>query len=105
MRKKFIVRNEPFVCGNCGYENPPLRAGCRNHCRKCLYSLHVDLETPGDRESECGGLMKPVGLDYSGKKGYVIVHQCEKCGKKIKNKAAEDDDQEALRILAGGAVI
>lgn len=38
--------------------------------------------------------MKPVGLDYSGKKGYQIIHQCTKCNKVSRNKVAVDTNQE-----------
>jgi hypothetical protein len=36
--------------------------------------------------------MKPSAIDQDGKKGWMIVHRCEKCGKTIRNKAAPDDD-------------
>ena len=100
MKKRFIVINEEFTCKNCGHKNVPLKGSCRNHCNKCLYSLHVDKKTPGDRESKCGGLMKPVQLEHSGKKGFIIIHHCEKCKKEIRNKVAPDDNQESLRNLS-----
>jgi hypothetical protein len=99
-KKRFIVIDEPFTCKHCGYKNPPLETSCRNHCKKCLHSLHVDKETPGDRESRCGGLMEPIYLDYSGKKGFVIVHKCTKCNKEMRNKKADDDNEEAIRNLS-----
>ena len=88
--------NEPFICLHCGHENPPAPKTCRNHCQKCLCSLHVDRDTPGDRLSECGGLMKPVGIDVKGGQMEVIIFRCEKCGKGGRNKIAEDDDRGAL---------
>lgn len=91
-RKDFTKRNEGFKCLKCDETNPPAVKSSRNHCRRCLFSLHVDLETPGDRGSDCCGLMEPIGLDYKGKKGFMIVHRCVECGKEMKNKAAEDDD-------------
>ena len=100
MKKRFIVINEKFICKNCGHENMPLKGSCRNHCSECLYSLHVDEKTPGDRESKCGELMKPVQLEHSGKKGFIIVHRCQKCGKEMRNKVAPDDNQESLRNLS-----
>ena len=39
--------------------------------------------------------MKPTWIDYNAKKGNMIVHECEKCEKKMKNKVLEDDDLEA----------
>lgn len=99
-RKNFIVRNESFSCQNCGHDNPPLPGSCRNHCQECLYSLHVDDSVPGDRASDCGALMKPIELDYSGKKGHIIVHKCTKCEKEMRNKVAEDDSQDAIIALS-----
>jgi DNA-directed RNA polymerase subunit RPC12/RpoP len=89
----FIARQERFVCGHCGKSVEPLEKGSyRNHCPECLWSRHVDRDGPGDRLSECLGMMKPVAIDSTGKKGWMIVHTCEKCGKEIRNIAAPDDD-------------
>ncbi len=89
----FIARQEPFVCENCDKDVFPLKSGSyRNHCPYCLWSKHVDDKGPGDRASECEGLMKPIALDQNNKKGFIIIHKCEKCGKQISNKAAVDDD-------------
>ncbi len=89
----FIPRQEAFICEHCGMSNEPLKKGSyRNHCSHCLYSKHVDDLGPGDRLSPCGGLMEPIALDQHGKKGWVILHRCIKCGKEILNKAAPDDD-------------
>lgn len=68
--------------------------GYTNHCPKCLYSRHVDVN-PGDRAEECGGLMKPVQLIMK-KRNYSIVHQCETCGEERTNKCAPDDDLDVL---------
>lgn len=95
-RKNFIMHNESFLCERCGKPNKPLKGGCRNHCCFCLYSKHVDKNVPGDRKSDCGGLMKPISLDQSGKKGYVIVHECTVCGKTMRNKCAPDDSIDAM---------
>jgi hypothetical protein len=89
----FIPRQESFVCENCGFEVEMLKHGtCRNHCPKCLYSKHVDADGPGDRASSCQGLMRSIAIDTDTKKGFVIMHKCEKCGKEIRNKAAPDDE-------------
>ena len=89
----FIPREEPFVCENCGQPVQPLLKGTyRNHCPRCLYSKHVDLDGPGDRLSPCQGLLQPTGIDQDSKKGYIILYRCTKCRKKSKNKAAPDDD-------------
>lgn len=88
----FIAREEPFTCAFCSKDVSPLERGSyRNHCPKCLRSLHVDDKGPGDRASVCKGIMHPKSLDHSSKKGWVIIHVCEKCGKRIPNKVAPDD--------------
>lgn len=92
----FVVINESFICLNCGEINPKLKGSCRNHCRKCLYSLHVDENSPGDRKSACFGLMEPVSIDHSGKKGWIVLHKCQKCGKMMKNKEAPDDNFDRI---------
>ena len=67
--------NTGFVCRHCGREVLPLTGGSyRNHCPFCLYSLHVDI-IPGDRASECGGLMEPVGIIHNSGKGWQIVSE------------------------------
>ncbi|MFA4891206.1 MAG: RNHCP domain-containing protein [Candidatus Gracilibacteria bacterium] len=96
----FISVNEGFKCLNCGEKNPPADKTCRNHCRKCLWSLHVDKTLPGDRESDCLGLMEPISLDQNGRKGFIIFHKCQKCGKMIPNKVASDDNQEEIIKLS-----
>lgn len=55
--------NEAFVCKVCGRTAVPQGAGSdhRNHCPNCLSSLHVDIE-PGDRASDCGGIMDPIAV-------------------------------------------
>lgn len=99
-------RNAGFICSVCGTEVTPLAGGsCRNHCPSCLCSLHVDVN-PGDRAQECGGIMRPVGAELTGRKGWVILHRCERCGAERKNRAALDDprqpdDLDALSRLAG----
>ncbi len=81
--------------------NPKAKKTCRNHCRFCMFSMHVDDIIPGDRKSKCFGLMEPIFIDYSGKKGYQIMHRCLKCGKEILNKLASDDNiKEVTRIVA-----
>jgi hypothetical protein len=58
----------------------------------------VDI-VPGDRENPCKGIMRPVAIESNSKKGYVIVHKCNKCGEIKRNKSAEDDDfDEILKI-------
>ena len=74
----------------------------RNHCPFCLCSKHVDC-MPGDRASDCGGIMDAVGVLYNPAKGWQLIHQCRKCGARAKNKIAEstiqEDDQALIRAL------
>jgi len=94
----FIARQEQFVCEHCGKPVEPLEQGSyRNHCPHCLWSKHVDRDGPGDRASICQAPMEPVQLDYDGKKGWLVVHVCTKCGKRIPNKTAPDDDLSVLK--------
>lgn len=89
--KQFNEVDEEFICENCGKKVEKLGYSCRNHCNYCLYSKHVD-KNPGDREEQCHGMLEPIGIEMSNKKGYVIVYKCKKCGQIRKNKAAKDDD-------------
>ena len=86
--------NNRFICRYCNREVQLLTNGSyRNHCPFCLYSLHVD-RIPGDRSSECFGLMKPVTYRYTSKKGDQIMHKCETCRKEQWNIIAENTVQE-----------
>lgn len=84
---RFTKNDAGFVCANCGFEVLPLEVTSRNHCPKCLCSLHVDV-FPGDRAADCGGILSPISCEPDPKKGYVIIHKCRKCGEIRKNKAA-----------------
>lgn len=62
--------SDSFTCRVCGRLVTPQSAGTdhRNHCPNCLSSLHVDIE-PGDRASDCGGIMEPAaGLGAQGRR-------------------------------------
>lgn len=89
-----------FTCENCGKEVSYMAYGTknRNHCPFCLYSLHVDNEI-GDRKSNCGGLMKPVGKMYKPDGEEVLVHECVNCGLVRKNRVAGDDSFELVEKL------
>jgi len=92
MEQKLFSKNDNgFPCANCGFIVKPLGYSSRNHCPKCLCSLHVDVN-PGDRANECRGIMDPVHVDTDAKKGYIISHKCRKCGEIKRNKYADDDD-------------
>ena len=85
--------NDNFICENCGFEVTKHPEGsARNHCPICLYSKHLDQDFPGDRASDCGGIMQPVGIDHKKNKWNMIRHRCIKCKKEILNKVAPDDN-------------
>ena len=89
----FKMINDSFECENCGYlvEKHP-EGSARNHCPKCLHSKHLDKDFPWDRKSDCHGLMKPVWQEMRKNKWTMIIHECQKCGKRMLNKLAPDDD-------------
>ena len=101
--------NTGFLCLQCGLDVLALSNGSyRNHCPRCLYSRHVD-RRPGDRASSCRSLMQPVGLTYKAKKGWQIVHRCERCRTLSVNKVATDtvqpDDYRALAAVTAPALL
>ncbi len=90
--KKFTRTIEDFVCGNCGAQVKG--DGYTNHCPKCLWSKHVDIN-PGDRLEKCGGLMKPAAIAKEGK-GFMITHQCVRCGFERRKRVEEGDDFDVV---------
>ncbi len=97
----FIIKNDGFVCEFCHEPNPPAKATCRDHCRKCLIGKHVDGDLPGDRESNCYGKMEAIAvLPGTKKTDYVLLYHCDKCGLERKNRAAPDDNLEAILKVA-----
>jgi hypothetical protein len=64
----------------------------RNHCPRCLWSHHVD-QLPGDRASDCGSPMRPVGVRHHSAKGFQLIHRCERCGATSVNRVASGTDQ------------
>ena len=96
MSRKFERRKEDFICENCGHRI--VGNGYTNHCPACLFSKHVDVN-PGDRKCQCLGLMEPIGT-ISSRKGYTIIHRCQKCGAVKKNKSAKNDSFEAILAVS-----
>jgi len=92
--KRFTMIDEEFICEHCHKKVPKLNYTARDHCPYCLYSKHVDI-FPGDRDNNCKGLMKPIGLDKY-KDSYKIVYQCEKCLEFHRNIMASDDDYDKI---------
>ncbi len=91
----FLKNDTEFICKNCGKKVEKLGYTSRDHCNNCLYSLHVDI-TPGDRENKCRGLLIPINVIETSKKGQVIIYKCKKCGSKVRNIVAKDDNKEEI---------
>lgn len=97
--KTFSKNDNEFICRVCGKSVPVLNSSSRDHCTRCLCSIHVDIN-PGDRQNDCMGTLIPIEIETSSKKGYVIKYKCEKCGKLHNNKAANDDNfQTILQVM------
>ena len=93
--------NDSFTCKVCGRLMTPESAGSdhRNHCNNCLCSLHVDIE-PGDRASDCGGIMEPVAVWVRKGGEWAIIHRCRRCGALSSNRVAADDNPMKLMSIA-----
>lgn len=96
--KKFTMRDEEFICLNCGKKVLPLNYTARDHCPYCLYSLHVDIN-PGDRLNNCKGLLKPIGIEKF-RDTYKIVYTCDKCHQNHRNVMANDDSMDEIIKLS-----
>lgn len=106
--KRFSKNDEGFTCLACGKNVLPLGYTSRNHCPFCLSSLHIDVN-PGDRANGCGGILRPIRAIPDPRKGYIIVHRCQRCGAVVRNKAAHEakiqpDDTELLIRLTAGPI-
>ena len=88
------MKDDEFICENCGMEVKKLNYTARDHCPFCLYSKHVDIN-PGDRLNTCKGLLEPVAIEKY-KNTYKIIYKCEKCNQTHKNIMAKDDDMEKI---------
>jgi len=93
--------DETFECKLCGRTVVPDGAGSdhRNHCPYCLSSKHLDIE-PGDRESDCGGLMEPISVWVRKNGEWAIIHRCRICGAISSNRIAADDNPMKLMSIA-----
>ena len=78
----FVKNDNEFICQNCGKK-----------VEKLKYTSDI---TPGDRKNECKGLLVPINVEETSKKGKVIVYRCSRCGKEIRNIVAQDDNQEEI---------
>ena len=86
-----LKRDQPFICHWCGAEVPPGGARVRDHCPVCLRGRHVDGAVPGDRASDCGGVLEPVAFSLEGRSGVVIAYRCARCGHAFRARAHPDD--------------
>lgn len=94
--RRFSKRKEDFTCDVCGAK--VAGTGYTDHCPNCLWSKHVDIN-PGDRASDCKGLMKPVKATHD-RNWFLIEYRCETCKAKKIVTAAESDNMDAIfRIL------
>ena len=107
-RKKYennYYKNPPsteiFTCKFCGHEVLPEGAGSkhRNHCPYCLSSKHLDIE-PGDRASDCRGIMEPIAVWVRKNDEWAIIHRCRICGTLSSNRIAADDNPIKLMSIA-----
>lgn len=107
----FNQPTDAFLCAHCDTTVPGEALGTqqRNHCPRCLRSLHVDI-TVGDRRSLCKGVMEPISLWVRHGQELALLHRCQRCGVIRSNRIAGDDDPESLRELfrllevAGGVI-
>lgn len=89
-RSNPIAINEGFECGHCGFDVPPAPGSAvRNHCPRCLRSMHVDGAVPGDRAASCGGLMDPEDPILAAGE-FRVTHRCRRCGFTRRNRLATD---------------
>jgi hypothetical protein len=93
--------HESFKCVHCrAFIGPTVSGGKhRNHCPLCLYSRHVDDKRPGDRASDCGAKMAPIGRFLRSDGEPMIVHRCLGCGFVRANRLAADDNMLAFDDL------
>jgi DNA-directed RNA polymerase subunit RPC12/RpoP len=76
--KKFTMIDEPFICEVCGKKVEKLNYTARDHCNHCLSSKHLDIN-PGDRNSNCGGILIPISIEKGPKDKIKIIYKCFKC--------------------------
>ncbi len=93
--------SDSFICKVCGRLVVSAGAGSnhRNHCPNCLSSQHVDVE-PGDRESDCGGVMEPIAVWVRKGGEWAMIHRCRQCGEMHSNRVAADDNPMKLMSIA-----
>ena len=100
-RLQFQSLTGEFRCRRCRLMvfPPPSGGRHRNHCPYCLWSRHVDGRVPGDRASDCGSGMEPVGTFHRPNGEQVVLHSCLGCRIDRHCRVAADDDQALLMWL------
>jgi hypothetical protein len=101
-RQNTRYRSSSFRCRHCGLDVPDDAPGTlhRNHCPNCLWSRHLDADTPGDRKADCGALMEPIAITVRGDGEWVLIHRCSGCDELGLNRSAGDDNPLLLLRLA-----
>jgi ribosome biogenesis GTPase len=101
MKYQHTASTDTFTCKVCETLNLPENAGTRhrNHCSKCLSSIHLDNE-PGDRASLCRGVMDAIGVWVRKNGEWAVIHRCRSCGELSSNRIAADDNPALLMSIA-----
>ncbi len=102
--KKYINNindTKAFTCKVCGETVTTQGAGThhRNHCPRCLSSIHLDV-VPGDRASDCGGVMDAIAVWVRKDGEWAVIHRCRSCGGLSSNRIAADDNEYKLISIA-----
>ncbi len=98
LKKNFLVpEQELYACEHCG--ETVLGGRYNNHCPSCLWSKHVDDRIPGDRKSDCKGMMAPRAVVQRHGK-WRIVHECIKCGKEFTVDSSVADNFDLIIKLS-----
>jgi RNHCP domain-containing protein len=92
---KKVIEN--FICELCGEK--VIGEGTTDHCPKCLVGKHVDEETPGDRLSDCKGLMRAIRSSYRNGE-FRIYYKCQNCSHDFWVDAAKNDNRDLLIELS-----
>jgi hypothetical protein len=94
--------SDTFRCRHCGLDvsTHALGTAHRNHCPNCLWSRHLDDDSPGDRSADCGSSMEPIAITVRGDGEWVLVHRCTGCDELHLNRTAGDDNPLMLLRLA-----
>jgi hypothetical protein len=93
---RFHRRVESFTCLYC--KETVRGDGYTNHCPRCLWSRHVDIN-PGDRAAPCKGPMEPISYEVKGGET-ILLHRCTACGFERRNRTAPDDDLDAILAIS-----